>query len=206
MDIDEADAARLRSIAPWVRRANREIERRVADARAHAERSLDPQPHPGAARQKLKAADSRLQELQRCLIGSGLGPAGLVQDARAEFYRQAHRDWEPMIPEQVRNPKGGPTMTGEMKARAFFIHDRSLLAEMEPTFQQAERSLKSSLNASTTTSRDTERAYVTLDTWEKKTSDSIKQRVLTCLSDAEVAIRDLVGRSLIRPDLRSWTE
>ncbi len=200
-DIDQADAIRLQAIAPWVRRANREITKRIADARAHAEQSLDNR-RSGYSREQLKTAQDRLQELQQCLIGSGVGQRGLVQDARAAFYGQAYREWLLLIPKEVRWEKALPTTAGERDARTMLVHGISLLAEVGPTFEQVGKQLKSAINAAQSGSS----GHQTIDTWERQAGSNLQSRILTVLSDSEVKIRDDVGRSMIRPELRSWTK
>lgn len=200
--IDEADAVRLQAIAPWVRKANREITRRIADARAHAEQSRENR-HPGYGRQQLKTAQDRLQELQQCLIGSGLGTMGLIQDARADFYRRARREWLQLIPPQVLHLRPELVAKEERQTRSMFLHGVSLLAEVEPEFVKTESQLRAATNAAQ--SQPGGSGHQTIDTWERQATSNLQGRILTVLSDSEVKIRDDVGRSLIKPELRSWT-
>ena len=198
MNIDAADNLRLQTIAPWVRRADREISRRIADARVHAERSIS---RTNASSRHLVTALTRLAELQECLIGSEIDPSGgLVQDARADFYRLAHKQ---PIPEAIRDPHAIGTDSGRRSAMTLTLFGLSPLAEIQAIFLPIRNSLKTTIALARQYDMDSQGRAMVLDTWEKQSSDRISQAITGMLSNSEVAIFNLVGHEMIKPELRA---
>ena len=197
MDIDAADKLRLQAIAPWVRRANREIARRVADAAAHAERPST-RANPG---RHLITPIERLADLRECLVGSGeTNIRGIIPDARAAFYRMAFRQ---TMPDAIRDASALPTRYGETQARTVSLFGLSLFAEIQPVFLSAINGLKTTLHMIQTQDMNSQQRSDAMDTWETMTRNKIQQAVMGMLSDAEVAIMNLVGRQMIRPEFRA---
>lgn len=198
MNIDAADKLRLQAIAPWVRRCNREIERRIADARAHAERSVA---RSNASAKHAVTAEQRLEELMECLIGSEINPLrGVIQDARAGFY---HRAFQQTIPESIRDPRATGTHSGEASARELRLWGLTPMAEMQAIFLPIRNSLKTTIALAKQHQMDSAQRATVLDTWEAQAVNRIGQAVLGMLSNSEVAIFNLVGHSMIKAEMRA---
>lgn len=196
MTIDAADRLRLQAIAPWLRKANAEITRRIGDARAHAERSLA---RSNASAKHLVTAQTRLEELQTCLVGTESSPhRGVIQDARAHCYAAAFRQ---SLPESIRDSAAIPTPFGERSARELKLWGLTPLAEMQAVFLPVQNSLRTSLALAKLSEPDSRESI--LDTWETRAIDRISQAIVGMLSNSEAAIFNLVGHSMVKPELRA---
>lgn len=197
MNIDAADKLRLQAIAPWARRANREIERRIADARAHAERSVA---RSNASAKHAVTAEQRLEELMECLIGSEANPhRGVVQDARVGFYRKA---FQQPIPESIRDPHAIGTHSGEASARELKLWGLTPMAEMQAVFLPIKNSLKTTMALARQYQMDSQQRGMILDTWEAQAVARIGQAITGMLSNSEVAIFNLVGHQMVKAEFR----
>lgn len=202
MNVDAADKLRRQAIAPWAIKANRAIKTRIEDARAHAERSLGRARYPGQSRIQVETALQRLWELQECLVGSGPeSTRGIVQDARADFYRRAFGSWSIMIPPECLDPRVGSTRHNEDVCRKLTLFGLTLLAEVSPAFLSAENSLRTTLHAADRMEPTQQRE--SLDLWENKARNAIQSKIEGMLSDSEVAITEMVGQSMIRVEMRA---
>lgn len=199
---------------PWVESASKLIASKVADARAHAERSLtakareadDGRPTArvlGRSR-SLVAAVSRLAEARDALVGPSKGSlGGLVRDARASFYADSIGLWTPLIPERFRAAKDpAPTRAGEAAMRGAIMHGYDLHAEVTPAFDQAARSLKAILIGASRQAADPARGERMLLAWERTTTRNVSARVVATLVDSSVGVHHAVGRLMLHPDVR----
>ena len=217
MKEDASEAARLEVLKPWVAKATKKIKSKVESAAAHAEKALTraaiESPDGRMTWRTLNgqkshnAAQERLDELCEWLVGkTALSLAGLVQDARADFYRRAFKHWTGMISGEyswILDPEAKPTTTGERNARGLMLFGLPLYQEVQPIFSTAKRNLMTTLNAAASANQTQRQRATAIDLWERQTADSIYKKIAICLSDSEVAIATLVGQQMIKPSLRA---
>lgn len=172
---DALDAA----LRPWILRSDDLIARGIADARAHAElgRAVD--------------AHARLDELRG-------GVLAIQQDARAEFYRRAfdaHRDPD------IHRTDVGPSEDGERAARDAQIGGQDLWLEAARWATAAARELSGAYAAARTLPDEATRTAA-FSAWEARHRDAIRHWSRTALSDAQMALHNVVGHILVRPEMK----
>ncbi len=175
IDLDKA-------LLPWTNRAAALVARRVADARAHAQAG------------SIGDAHSRLDELRDGLLGPRRDdPAGLLRDARAAFYLAAFAEHAP-LDETIHQADLGPS-----DADAEWIRTAPQLdadwARLEAVLTEARGHLSRSAAATGG------RADV-LAGWEARHRDRLTATTRGMLSDSQMAIHHVVGRLLVKPELR----
>ncbi len=213
-ELDKIDRRLADRARPWVRLAAALIERKVADARAHAEKSLTAkarEAEDGRPTSRVldrspsrNAATSRLSEAQDDLVGPSVNSLdGLIRDARAAFYIDSIDLWTPLIPDPFRAAKSpAPTRAGEDAMRGAIMHGYDLHAEVAPVFDQASRSLKAILNVSSRRGADPSRGGRMLAAWERTTVGNLSRRVVAALADSSVGVHHAVGLMMIHPNVR----
>ena len=165
----------LAALRPWLDRAEGLVERRIADARAHA------------AAGALPTATRRLRELTSSLVNH-------VGDARAHFYRSAFQQHaRGGLDPDVHQVGLGPTAEGEAAARKATIMQRSIVFDLVDAMSDAEAGLQSAALAG---------GGDYLDAWAGENRDRLVGRVRGELSDSQIAIFEAVGQILIKPELR----
>lgn len=170
-------------LAPWRERALDLVARRLADARALAEIG------------RMDAAEARLDELRAGLAG-GRG-TGLVPDARAAFYRQAHGRailaFDPAIHRELAPDPGGEAVarTGRIGALSADVP-----AEARAHAAAAAREL-AAVAAAPGDSRGP-----ALDAWEARHRAAIAGWAAGALSEGQVALTQAVARLHVEPGLR----
>jgi hypothetical protein len=186
----------------------------VADARAHAEKSLTAKAREAddgrpTARVLDKspsyaAALSRLSEALDALCGpSKHSLDGLVRDARASFYADSIGLWTPLIPEEFRAAKDpAPTTAGENAMRGLILHGYDLRSELQPAFDQAARSLKAVLNVSSRRGAEADRGVRMLAAWERTSVKNLSRRGVAAISDSSVGVHHGVGLLMLHDDVR----
>src|SRR5262249_41647126 len=123
------EAARDKALLPWLRRAHGLIERRLADARVHAETG-----RPDLARE-------RLFELQGELLRHPDATDGLLRDARATSYRQAIAHDGRFLDPAIADPDFASTTEAELAARTVPIAGRDEWAQLASQIDSALLSL-----------------------------------------------------------------
>lgn len=213
-DIDRIDRRLADRARPWAAAASKLIASKVADARAHAEKSLtskareadDGRPTARVLDRSpsYAAALSRLSEAMDALCGpSKHSLDGLVRDARASFYDDSIGLWAPLIPEEFRAAKDpAPTTAGENAMRGLILHGYDLRSELQPAFDQAARSLKAVLNVSSRRGAEPDRGVRMLAAWERTGVRNLSRRVVATIADSSVGIHHAVGLLLIHEDVR----
>jgi hypothetical protein len=170
------------ALRPWTARAAELVARRVADARAHAESG------------RVSDAHARLDELRHGLLGARRNDsAGLLRDARAAFYRAAFDDHAPLDP-AIHQTDLGPSADDAEWIRTTPHFDADWL-RLEAVLAEARGHLSQSAAATS------ERADL-LAGWEARHRDRLTVATRGMLSDSQMTIHHVVGRLLIKPELR----
>jgi hypothetical protein len=175
MTPEEQTQTLRREVWPWVDRAAALVDRRFADARAHASAG------------RTDAAKLRVQELAYGLIRH-------VADARRTFYHtafSAHRGAG--LDPSVHQLDLGPTVEGENAAAGVPILDRRYDRDFLDLAADASAALESAVLAD-------EPEFV--DLWQAEHSGRFNARAAAELSTAQIAIHHAVGAILVKPELR----
>lgn len=208
--IADLEAVRVASVRAWSARCDKRIADRLADARAHAWNALTQRvvsAGDGRATWRAatltrgwKAALARLDELADALAGPGKASlAGLIRDARAGFYRDSFDLLAGSVPPEIAAANQSPTKAGEAEARGLVIHGLDLRTEIEAFVAETTRALQAVVTAAGGRDESDAAARIALAGWEGRSRDRLSKRVAAVLSDSEVAIFNLVGRSMIDP-------
>ena len=165
----------LAALRPWVDRANGMIERRLADARLHAETG------------SLPTANARLSELAGSLSRH-------IGDARGHFYRSAFTQHRRIgLDPNVHDLTAAPTPEGEAAARDAEILGRNHFLDVLDLVSDAEAGLQSATLAG---------GGDHLGNWVHEHRDRLANRVRGELSNSQIAIFEAVGQILVRPEFR----
>ncbi len=214
MPVDPLDAEHIARLQPWLIRAYAKIDDVMEDVAAHAACSLTRgiisaddgrQTWRMLNRQRsAKAAQKRLDELMAWFVGRGKSSLdGFIQDARAKFYKEAFEHWRAgMEFAKVLDVDAAPTTTGERQARGLIIHEASPRQEIEPKFLAASNRLRTAMNAAAIQGLAERQQTTVIETWQHSTADSLKLKVKEMLSDSQIKILGIVGRSMVKPELR----
>jgi hypothetical protein len=157
---------------------------RLADARAHAERS------------DLPTAKARLGELGNSLIVK-------IRDARAHFYRRSfalHRATG--LDQDVHQVGLQPTPEGEHIVRNAKILGRVLEFDVDDLVRDSAASLTSVILSAEHTTIPASAARAMWSSWQDCHHRSLVGLAKRELSDAQIAIHEAVGRMFLLPNLR----
>lgn len=175
MQITAPNSELLAALRPWLDRAEGLVERRIADARAHAT--------AGA----LPTAELRLRELTGSLNRH-------VADARAHFYRSAFQQHTRAgLDADVHQVGLGPTAEGEAVARRAEIMGRNYTIDLVDIVGDAQAGLQSAALAG---------GDDYLEAWAGENRDRLVGRVRSELSTSQIAIYQAVGDILVKSELR----
>ena len=202
------EAIRATSVRPWALKAGSVVDARMADARAHAWNALTHRVasarddrhgrRAAMATRGHRAAVDRLDEITDTLAGpTAASRLGVIRDARAAFYRDSFPLWEPNIPEVLKAPDPRPNKSGERQARGLVVHGYDLRSEVADVVNGAKRAMAAAVTLAGRASVDDRQASDILDGWESQRREAIRRRVNMLIADSEVAIYNLVGRSMI---------
>jgi hypothetical protein len=216
MPTDPHDAPHLARLTPWVIKANAKIASSIEDARAHAEKSLTRGVINAAegrstwrmlkSQGSAKASQNRLNDLLDFLAGSGVSSLdGLIQDARAKFYREAFDHWhsQPEPFKSAFDPQAKPKASGELKARGLILWGLSPRQELASVFLSASNGLKAATNAAAIPGTKDSMIDSLFDGWQDKTTKSIQKKVALELSNSQVAILNMVGRDMVKGEFKA---
>ncbi len=170
-----------RSFSDWRRAAHELVTDRLADARAHAEGG------------RLAAGHARLEEL-----GSNL--ADILGDARAGFYYQAFEEQRPWLDPLMHRVEFVPSKEGERIARLAQIAGRDQAADLANLIGHARAGL--GLTRAAHAHSDPDVRTAAYGTWEARHRSALQGFMRTSLSNAHVALREVIGRILVRPELQ----
>lgn len=171
------------SLRPWLNRARGMVDRRFADARAHA------------AGGRLEDAQSRLDELTRSLSGH-------ISDARATFYRDAFKWHRSHLDPEIHLMDELPYADGEAVARLVKIGGRDAYADLGHLVDKAKHALAVAHAAADDHRVQPDLRDTILSAWEVTNRDGVHHFARSTLSDSAVAIHQAVGRILIKPERR----
>jgi hypothetical protein len=172
MTVDEQRSTMLAALRPWAMRAKQFVDRRFADASSHVERG------------DVDTAKERMGELGGTLIHH-------VAAARRHFYHasfNAHRSAG--LDPAIHRLDIGPTIEGEDVAARVPILGRD--------YQRDVLDLVAGANAGVEDLDDPD----ALESWQAEHSQRMFSRVLTELSDSQIALHESVGIMLVKPELR----
>jgi hypothetical protein len=160
----------------WISPARKTVERRLADARVHAQ--------AGAWRD----ADDRLDELAHELTERTLAPA------REQFYHDAFRLHRYHLPIDSRGRQLAPTADGAREARTTRIPVGGKLvdqhAEMRDRVERARRHLRTYAGGGETKAG--------LEAWLARHTPSVGNAIAGHISDAQIAIHEGVGALMVQ--------
>lgn len=208
-------ARRLEIIrAEWARRLTDEIERKVSDARAHADRVLTVRlrdtpdgratARVAASSRSFDAALKRLDELLTWLTGpSGASLNGKLREVRDQLYRRAYELHAPLVPEAVRIDLSPTPRSQDIRiVRGYPMHGLDLRDEIGGHVDRARIQLRGILTRAGDSEMTADRQDDLLDAWERQTRDSLSTAVLTALSDSMVWCESEARRDLIAQEYR----
>lgn len=212
-DLDRKAAVQGRTLDAWLKEARRLVDDKVADARAHAitaiTGTLKGTPdgrktlRKASQSRSFKAAENRLLELWATLCGpSTASLAGLVRDARAEFYADAVRLWASAVPEEFRAISEA-TFIGIAAARGMVLHGTELRKEIGAPIERARRTLLAAVAVAGSRSTPVRASTDVLVTWARKSSDAIFAATRLALSDSLGAADAMALNDLVKPEFRS---
>lgn len=180
---DPFDAA----LHPHVRRTDALIRARFADARAHALHG------------DIATAGQRLADLQVALAGPG--GSGAIGDARAAFYREAHRQHE-FDPDLHDPDRRDPTPEGAAAARSISLFGADQGREVAGLLELARHGLVAA-HAGTGSAADARLRDMIIDTWHEQHSTAVRAWARRTLSNSQVAIHAAVGWLMQKPEYRN---
>ena len=208
-DLDVKSAALENLRAQWQASLLPRVEAKVADAAAHAQKAVtDTLKNTTDGRASIlkinaspsyKAALSRLDELWIWLAGAGeTSLKGKVRDAREQFYRQAAQLFFPLIPAELRSRRDPePTAAQVRTIRAAAVHGYDPRNELAGPINAAKHRLKAAVEVAGRQAQDSALGAKPIDQWERQTTRSLSQVVITLLNDSVEYCDTMAGRELI---------
>ncbi len=196
-------------LAPWETRAIALVERRITDARSHAEGAVSqaildaPDGRSTwqiATRSRfVVAAETRLRELLDQLVGpTPQSLSGLLRKANATFYREAVLDVDWPIPEEWRSKSYGRVLKRRRRdASGLVVFDRDLRTEIGLPIDRAISDLKSTVVRASQQGTSRSSRKHTFDLWEAGAKASIGTVVRNALSNNQFALFQLAGRDQV---------
>jgi hypothetical protein len=169
------------ALAAWSTRATDLVRRRLRDARAHAEAG------------RMSDAAERLDELNSALV------RGVIRPARGEFYLDAHTTALSELDPRVVDPEARPSTEGAEAAKSARIGGRDQSREVKAAVDSARLGLTLAF-ARPTDDPSVRDAF--MRNWERRHSEAIAGTTRTLLSDAQIALREAIGKIVIRPEFR----
>jgi len=160
------------------------IDARLFDARSHAEDGRVP------------IAIMRIGEL-----GDDL--ADLLGNARAAFYRRAFADHRPYLDPTIHQTTIGPLIEGEQVARTAPILGRDQHADLARHIEEARTALKLTANAHDQPGTPRHDLAAVYAEWHQSHTKRLQSHMRTSLNDAQVALHHVIGRILVKPELRT---
>lgn len=174
-----------RALAAHLRTAFNLIAARLDDAHAHANRNNIP------------IAAIRLIDLHHALAGPH--GHGLIGDARAAFYRDAHDDFD----ESIHDPdRRHPTPEGMTAARTAPIGGIDSHRQLGLHIDQARVGLVTAMAGRA----DPSIRQSLIDTWHSQTRDMLVGWARRTLSDSQVALNGAVSFLRLRQEFRDQSE
>jgi len=206
--------ARLRSqLAPWVDRASKLVASKVDDAAAHASKAitdtLRATPDGRATDRRasrspsFQAAMNRLHELLESLAGpSPRSLAGMIRDAREEFYRESFPLWREQIESKYwSNPQGEPTQAGIARLRGMPTHDRvDVYLDLSKAIESAALDLRRAVNAGASTDSARGLAADRIGTWKRMKTGQLTRLASLELGDSYMLSWSQSGIDLVHAD------
>jgi hypothetical protein len=184
-----AELVRDDALRPWVARAARLINDRLADARAHAEAG------------RPFEANERIAELRRQLVDDQAGDGSLLSNARAAFYRQGfHAEpFNPAIHRQI-----GPDPAGELAARFALVGGRNQYLDARILLEDIVGSLRGLGDARTIVGDTKPPEYwrAQFDGWHGRKTAALVSHIHAALSDAQMSLYSAVEQLRIKPELQ----
>lgn len=208
-DLATLDAARVKLLLAWQRKAAGLITAKMDDAEAHANKALTdtlktkPDGRPtlrhASRSPSYKAALARLDELLEKLAGpSRASLDGLVRDAREAFWRASFDRWKPVIPAELWRSTDPQTTNAEAtEARRIVLHGLDVRDELQGPIGAAQRKLLAVLTQAGSRSTPERIADDLLSTWRKQAESAIVGVTGRALSDSEVRLDVLAGRAVV---------
>lgn len=199
-------------LAKWTKACRSQAERKLADARSHAEKAVtDGLKSTKDGRSSLlrinaspsfKAALARLGELLETLAGpSETSLAGMIRDARAAMYAAACEEHFAAIPAKYRSRRtAAPPVQSVNEARAATPHGLDVRSELLPTFRRLETNLKAAIERAGRKMATQEYAMGMIDQWHSDASRLMLKQVDVILDDSLVWCDYWAWSDLVHPD------
>ena len=202
-------------LLPWQGRATALIERRIADARSHAEgavtqAALDAPDGRStwqvASRSRfVTAAENRLRELLDQLVGpTPQSLSGLLRKANATFYRQAvlEIDWD--VPESIRSKSYGRVSKRRLReARGLIVFGKDLRSELAGPIEESIRNLKATVVSASKQGSTKGSRKQAFDLWESRAKALVSTVAGYALGNAQFALFQLAGRDQVDASLHA---
>jgi hypothetical protein len=205
-DVEKMESALLARRLPWAVKAAKLIATEVDDAKAHAQNAITATlkdiDDGRSAQRKLDAnrsftaAVDHLDSLRDSLFS-------LIKDARVAFYRDSIKLWLPHIEVEYRvNPDPAPTKDGEALMRDAVIGGYSLAMELDPSIDQAKRTLKVAASVAGRRGQSDRDSDQQITLWANRTGPILTRKIESILSDSDTSIHEATGWLLVAPKYR----
>jgi hypothetical protein len=193
------EAALPAQLRPWILRADRLVRGKVADAAAHAGRSItarlkrapDGRPTARLAVQSpsYQAAAARLDELLEALAGPTTASlTGLLRDAREAFFVGALNLWRPLLDPEFYRVDVEATKEGIATVRGAILHGYDLRRELAGDWETAKRTLFVVCNLAGHSTTSVGTVDDLIEVWRRRTADRLAACCAAVLADSQLSL------------------